>query len=185
MRARARKLSLKSISPRIARCDRTDLLANPEAHRQLVHHFHIDQGGIHVESNQTPVAPKNVVFVHAEVEIQRPRRFHQIGLENAGVFQLATHAYLHTDLTLIRILIELYRSRQAPDVLDVQPVPVGQGTHGMQLRAHTTPAQQRDHVAGPVRSLHPLPVSIGIDRGEAYSRSDGARLLQHLLLKAL
>ena len=87
---RRRKLSLKSISPRIAR---SVIAATSSAHAvhscEFVDHFHLDQRRVHIERDEAPIAAINGVFLNAEVERETAGRFEQFGFQPPRIGEFA------------------------------------------------------------------------------------------------
>ncbi|MNN19491.1 hypothetical protein D3C81_1327350 [compost metagenome] len=138
------------------------LLAHASGLGQLVDHFGLDQGRVHIEHRQTAVATEQRVLLEGDVDVQLLGHAEELGTQGLRIGRLATDRKLDATLALLDRRIQSHTAGKTVDMVDVQPVLGGNRTDPLQLFGSHLAGQQSHDVTGLALTFDPaLVVSFG------------------------
>ena len=161
--------------------DRRHLLADPGRPRQLVDHLDLDERRVHVEDDEAPVAPKEVVRLEGHVHLLGPADLEQVVAQPREVGGLPPQGELDAGPPVGVGLPQGEAAREPGDAVDVDPVGGDDaGDAGEYAGAQLAPEQGHD-VAGLPLQADPLLVGLLVDRREVNAEPQLVRLEEQVL----
>lgn len=144
------------------------LLTDPGSLGQLVDHFGFDQCRVHVEHRQTTVATEQRILLEGDVDVQLLGDAEELGAQGLRISRLATYRELDAALALLGRGVQRDTTREAIDMVDVQPVLGGDRADPLQLLGSHPPGQQGDDVPGFALAFDPILVVGFGNRGKPH-----------------
>mmetsp|Transcript_6005 Transcript_6005/g.15284 ORF Transcript_6005/g.15284 Transcript_6005/m.15284 type:complete len:345 (-) Transcript_6005:403-1437(-) len=126
--------------------DLSHLSANTRPLGKFVNNLALDEGRVHVEENQPPVAPEEIVLLHGDVDGVLKRDLEELFPQLVNGARLAAHLKLQRAPRLLgRVHVpEGHPAREAGDAVDVEVVLENDLGHDGQVLGVEASAQKRD-----------------------------------------
>ena len=145
--------------------DFSHLLTYPGGMSEFVDHFGFDQGRIHIEADKATGTSVHIIFLEGDVHIQVVGGFQKLR-SHGGLVCFTTHRKLDTSTGCLALFIQRDTARKSTDLVNIEIVLGGNGSHACNCVGLNGPRQQRDDMAGFPLTGDPVLVAFRRHRSE-------------------